>query len=75
MSFAAKKTKTAKMPAAANPVEAKIEEWKREVKKLEAAPVAEGFVKSVTPDDMNAFGLHLFEAVGKKIQFTHRDIL
>ena len=45
MSFAAKKTKTAKMPAAANPVETKIEEWKREVKKLEAAPVAEGFVK------------------------------
>ena len=40
MSFAA--ARGGKKPSAAA---TKIEEWKREVKKLEAAPVAEGFVK------------------------------
>lgn len=34
-----------KKPNTADSEAAKIEEWKREVKKLEAAPVAEGFVK------------------------------
>ena len=43
MSFAA--VRGDKKPNAADAAAVKIEEWKREVKKLEAAPVAESFVK------------------------------
>ena len=43
MSFAA--VRGGKNSNAADAAAVKIEEWKREVKKLEAAPVAEGFVK------------------------------